>query len=284
MSLETLALDPEDQKALGMAAHHLYCILKASDRFIMQSADPPVPGSPMEQSRRDKARDPYDYAYALIFSAEDHLRTMLTVIKHGPLPGYSLYTLARAAAESLVRAAYLLEVPSTPAERLGRTLNERLDNLDEQRKVGRDLEEHYRQSVSGLETKAGEHGVTVLLNSAKSGAPRKVIGFGTQKKSVTDLFEQFLTGGEAVYRYLSGYAHSKMWAQLPRSRAERSPDDPDIALVGTDLNVRLFTGVLKSVTVLYDQVLANWILLGGYPSEVWRMAKQGVQDKFLEDI
>jgi hypothetical protein len=238
----------------------------------------------MEQSRGDGVRDPYDYSYALIFSAEDHLRTMLTVIKHGPLPGYGLYTLARAAADALVRAAYLLELPLTPAERLGRTLNERLDNLDEQRKVGPDLEEHYRQSVAGLEAKAAAHGVQIVINSPKSGAPGKLIGFGTPKKSVTDLFEQFLTGGESVYRYLSGYAHSKMWAQLPRSRAEPSPDDPDVALVSTDLNVPLFTGVLKSVTVLYDQVLANWILLAGYPSEVWRMAKQGVQGKFLEDI
>lgn len=284
MSLEKLPLDPDDQKALGVAAAHLYRLLSASDKFTQQAADPAAPGSPMEQARQDGVRDPFDYSYALIFSAEDHLRTMLTVIKHGPLPSYALYTLARAAADALVRAAYLLELGISPAERLGRTLNERLDNLDEQRKVGPDLENHYRQSVAGLQKKAAAHGVQLVVNSPKSGAPGKLIGFGTPKKSVTDLFELFLTGGQPVYRYLSGYAHSKMWAQLPRSRAEPSPDDPDIALVSTDLNVQLFTRVLRSVSVLYDEVLGNWILLAGYPSDVWRMAKQGVHGPFLGDI
>jgi hypothetical protein len=242
----------------------------------------------MADARKSGVRDPYDLAYALIFSAEDHLRTMLIVIKHGPLPGFALFTLARAAADAAVRAAYLLDVSLTPTDRLGRTLNERLDNLDEQRKVAPDLEEHYRKSVTGLEAKATAHAVAVLRNSPKSGAQGKIIGFGEPKTTITSLFTQLLTGGEPVYRYLSGYAHSKMWALLPRNRAEASPDDPDVALVGTELNVKIFTSLLTSLTDLYDKALTNWLLLAGYPTEVWRLAKEGGSSapgsrKFLEN-
>lgn len=94
------------------------------------------------------------------------------------------------------------------------------------------------------------------------------------RSSVTQLFERFLRGGESVHRYLSGYAHSKMWAQLPRARAESSPDDPDLAVVPTDLNVKTFVAVLSAVTQLYDDDLAKYLTLAGYPDDVWRLAKQ----------
>jgi hypothetical protein len=195
------------------------------------------------------------------------------VIKHGPVPGFALYTLLRAAADAAARAAYLLELPLTSTERLSRTLNERLDNLDEQRKfMNVDEDDHYRQSVDGLKSRALKQGVEPV--TTKTGAPGRLIGFEEPKRSATQLFEQFLRGGESVYRYLSGYAHSKMWAQLPRSRAERSPDDPDVALVGTELNVKLFVGILKAVTDLYDEDLGKYLVLAGYPSAVWRLAKQ----------
>ncbi len=271
--LELIKMSTEDAAVLGPAVARLERLLDASESFVTDAAETAVPGSPMDEARKSGVRDAYDSANALIFSAEDHLRAAVIVVKHGPLPGFALYTLLRAAADAAVRAAYLLELQLTPAERLGRTLNERLDNLHEQRKfMVVDEDDHFGQSVEGLKSRATSHGVNVLYS--KAGAPRKLIGFGEPQPSVTQLFDRFLAGGESVHRYLSGYAHSKMWVQLPRSRAESSPDDPDVALVPTDLVVKTFVGVLSAVTQLYDEDLAKYLTLAGYPSEVWHLAKQ----------
>ena len=274
MSLELVTPDPAELKALALVGVQLDRILGASDKFTAPAVDPPIPGSVIALAYEAAARDPYDFGYALIFSAEDHLRTMLIVMNKGPLPGYALYTLARAAAEALVRAAYLLEVRLAPSERLGRTLNERLDNLDEQRKAG-GVDDFYADAVAFLETKATAWGVPVLRSSPRPGGVGVVIGFGARKRSITDLFAEYLADGEFVFRFLSGHAHTKLWAQLPRARAEPIPDDPAVLAVGTDLDMKHFTKTLGALTGLYDKVLTNWFVLAGCPPDIWRMAKEG---------
>jgi hypothetical protein len=272
--LEMVEMPAAEGRALWGALTKLERLLEASDSFITGAAETVVPGSPIDQARKAGVRDPYDIAYALIFSAEDHLRTSVIVLRHGPLPGFALYTLLRAAAEALARAAYLLELPLTLPVRLGRTLNERLDNLDEQRKfMAVADDEHYLQSVDTLKSKALSNGVEPLYSKARQGAP-KLIGFGAPRRSVTELLDQFIRGGEQVHRYLSGYAHSKMWAQFPRSRAQASPNTPGVALAATDLDVMDFIGLLTAVTDLYDEDLGNYLSLAGYPRDVWRLAKQ----------
>src|ERR1700674_2501950 len=52
-------------------------------------------------------------------------------------------------------------------------------------------------------------------------------------------------------QYLSGYAHSLPWAQLPMLRAE-PPDEAGDRLVPTDINVPVFAGVLSGALSLYD--------------------------------
>jgi len=83
-------------------------------------------------------RDSYSMAHLLLFSAEDHLRTILAIRDAGPLPQFALYTLLRAASEAAVRSRYLLDASITETQRLARALNERLDNVIEQRRVDPD--------------------------------------------------------------------------------------------------------------------------------------------------
>ncbi|HCG02015.1 MAG TPA: hypothetical protein DEV93_15910 [Chloroflexi bacterium] len=283
--LEEVEMSAGDAALLGPAVAKLERLLDASDSFVSDAAETAVPGSPMDHARTTGVRDAYDSANALIFSAEDHLRAVVIIVKHGPLPGFALYTLLRAAADAAVRAAYLLELGLTPAQRLGRTLNERLDNLHEQRKfMILDEDDHYGQSVEGLKTRATAHGVDIRYSKAKAGGLPKLSGFGEPQLSVTQLFERFLRGGESVHRYLSGYAHSKMWAQLPRARAESAPGDPDVAVIPTDLNVKTFVAVLSAVTELYDDDLAKYMTLAGYPVDVWRLAKQRPMKKRQNEI
>ena len=79
--------------------------------------------------------------------------------------------------------------------------------------------------------------------------------------------------GKTYFQYLSGYAHSLPWAQLPMSRAQAS-DDPDIALVPTDVNVPVLAAVLEGALSLYDETVGFMLGHAGYPAAVWTAAKQ----------
>lgn len=183
-----------DAALLGPAVAKLERLLDASESFVTDAAETAVPGSPMDRARASRVRDAYDSANALIFSAEDHLRAVVIIVKHGPLPGFALYTLLRAASDAAVRAAYLLELSLTPAERLGRTLNERLDNLKEQRKfMVIDEDDHYGQSLEGLKSRATAHGVDIRYSKAKAGGPPKLSAFGEPQLG-DPAFRAFLTG------------------------------------------------------------------------------------------
>jgi hypothetical protein len=77
MSRLTEVEPPAGEAALLVrAVVKLERLLDASDSFISGATEPAVPGSPMDEARKMGVRDPYDSANALIFSAEDHLRTV----------------------------------------------------------------------------------------------------------------------------------------------------------------------------------------------------------------
>jgi hypothetical protein len=161
-------------------------------------------------------------------------------------------------------------------DRLGRGLNERLDNLIEQRKVrpnDLDLVEHYEKRVAVLEGRAMTHGIAVVRAQTKDGSPGKIIGFGQNVPSDFDLFEKYLSAGDTAFRFLSGYVHSKPWVEAPRSRATPA-GETGVGLADTSLNVVLFAGLLDLVVCLYDENLGHWLALAGYPPEVWREAKR----------
>jgi len=272
--LKQIEMTEQEKAALEFAANKLALVLGASEKFVTEVVEPPVPGSRIDLAYDADLRDAYDAANLLIVAAEDHLRTILQVLEHGPLPTFALYTLLRAAAEAVVRCRHLLDLGIDEPARLGRALNERLDNLQEQNKVKPETQgTHLPDRVEHLVERATENGIPVLRNQTKDGSVgKRVIGFGEVVKSEVELFEAYLAAGSTAFRFLSGYVHSKQWVLIPRYGAERAAD-PGISMVPTDLNVVHFAGVLDLVVTLHDENIGYWHILAGLPSDVWRVAK-----------
>lgn len=283
--LTLIPTTPEEGKLLGQAVAYLERVLDPADKFIQYAVDPPVPDSPTGRAYAIDQREAFDLAYALLFTVEDHLRTILIIIKAGNLPCFSPFTLLRTAAEAAVRAKYLLEPRLTHEQRLGRALNERLENLREQDKVMSDFkragtadeekiethDEHMDERLAHLEDRAEAAGLSVLRESWKDGSAGRITGFGEQSRPEWDLFDQFLPVDATVFRFLSGYVHARPWVQFPRRRAQPS-EDPRLVMP-SDINIETFVTLLVGITSLYDETLGHWMYLAGYPADVWRLAK-----------
>jgi len=266
-----LPLDPGEAAKLQQTATRLERLLEASDKFVGPSSDPPVAGSRFDRARKADLGEPYDFGYLLLFAGEDHLRTLLTVIKSGYLPGFSLYSLLRVAGEAIVRCRHLLDPAITETERFARGLNERLDNLVEQRKAKPDAEglKHYADRLSHLEGRALANGITPI-----GGPPATSIkGFGAVQPSIFDLFDTYFVAGSTTCRYLGAFIHIKPWVVIRRERAQPT-SDPRVANVPTDINVHLFTDVVDGMLDVHDACVGYWLGLAGYPPEVWREAKK----------
>jgi hypothetical protein len=275
--LTEIQMTKEEAEALQHEGNRLDQLLKASDKFVRAWVEPPAPGSPMDKANQADLREAYDMAYALIFSAEDHLRTLLLIMKTGPLPGFALYTLLRPAAEAALRCRHLVDPGLTDTQRLARGMNERLDNLKEQLKVDREIDpvkaqQHFDARVANLETRATANGITPLRKSAA----HPIHAFDEPQKTDLDLFALYLPGGagSATFRLLSAYLHSKPWVWVRRDRAQPSAD-PKMALVATDLNVLLFVAILHAILDIHDGNIGFWLKLAGYPISVWTDAKKG---------
>ncbi len=269
----TIEITAEEAARLSDVASRLKRLLDAWEKFVAPSVDSPLPNSEIAQAYQANLRDPYQEAYLLLFAAQDHLRTILMVLKTGPLPGFSLYTLLRAAGEAEVRGCYLLDRQVTETQRLARALNERLHNLEESRKVDPDPQsgQYYDGRIAHLEQRAIANGITSLRKNPR--AP--LSAFGEPRKKLTELFGLFLTAGSTAYRYLSGYTHSMMWVVLERQREAQPHADPGVSYLPTDLQVPIFASVLSTVLDLFDDNCRYWLGLAGYPGDVWENAKKG---------
>jgi hypothetical protein len=271
--LGTIAMTSEEQEILQKQASRLTRLLEASNKFVGPSADP-TPGSPMDRAKRAKLWDPYGSAYLLLFSAEDHLRAIMIILKAGPLPTFAFFSLLRAAADAVVRCKHLLDPTVTATERLARGLNERLDNLDERLKAHQTPaeQEHYDSQVMHLEDRAIANGITPVRKTSTS----RIRGFNNAVKQDLELFTAYLPGSpdSRAFRLLSGYVHSKPWVQLQPKRAQPA-SDPDFLLVPVDLDVPLFGEVSEAILDIYDASIGHWLELAGNPPDVWTNAKKG---------
>jgi hypothetical protein len=255
----------EEQKALNVVGERLIRLAEdASISFVFDAINPPKSSSPHARATEADLRDAYDYGGHLIFATHDHLRTVLLIIKAGTLPSYAMYTLLRPAAEAAVRAKHLLIPTISETDRLARGLNERLDNLWEQRKAGVDV----ASIIDHLADRATANGISVERSKPKPGRKREITGFGEPVRSDLDLFKSYLRAGTTAFRFLSGHVHSKPWIQLPRNRA-RATATPTISSISTEINLMLFCNVLDSVLSVHDENIGHIMVLSGYPISAW---------------
>ena len=261
-------LSAEEQAALAFVTERLVRTADGSMRFVFTSIKPPKPDSRIDRATRADLRDAYDYAGHLLYAAEDHLGAILTIIKSRRLPSYALYSLLRPAAEAEVRAKHLLDPGISETDRLARGLNERFDNIGEQKKAGVDPAET-RERISHIEERATANGIEVKKsNPKKEGQAQETIGFGEVAMTAFEFFTLYLREGSGAYRLLGAHIHSKPWMQLQRDRAATVQGDPVLS-IPTDINVMVFASVLDSVLILHDENIGNLLRLAGYPELVW---------------
>jgi hypothetical protein len=253
-------------------------VLQASQNLLADAIDPAAPGSPNNKARTNQVWDAYEQVGALLYSAEDHLRTMFMIFEGTQLPTYSLYTLLRAAAEAIVRCAYLLDPGLTEPQRLARGLNLRWENLDEVRKLDHD-DPRFAERVAHLEERAVANGIEVVRKS-----DGKQPHFGEGRKNDVDLFAQYVQSirqdrdpegrtGEKLYRFLSAHVHSMIWVKL--FQAQTAPtDEAGMNSVKLDLEFDQLAGMLLMVLRLHESNIANLLKLSGYPIVVWDLAKK----------
>ena len=178
-------LVPDEHKALQRVMNLLELLLHTSRGALTDWVSPPAPASRMGQAFSAGLRDSYSMAHLLLFSAEDHLRTILAIRDAGPLPQFALYTLLRAASEAAVRSRYLLDASITETQRLARALNERLDNVIEQRRVDPDaMQTKFDEAVGRFEQQAVRNGIAVLREKGSG----RLCSFGEPRKNLVDLF------------------------------------------------------------------------------------------------
>lgn len=284
--LTGIPLTPDDMAALQPVGDRLRRLVAISTSDLIHDAiDKPVPNSLIGRAKVAKLSDAYEQARQRLNSAEDHLRTVLTVITAStPVPSFALFTLVRGAAIPIVHARYLLDPSIDETARFGRGLSARLQNQEQLRKVERgddpadqdaladkqlSAEEFFAQRVEHLRKRVEAHGVAVVKDRNDN-----VIGLGERWPSDTDLFDLYMPGiGKLYFQYLSGYAHSLPWAQLPMHRAEPADDAGD-SLVPTDINVPVFASVLNGALSLYDETIAYVLAKAGFPPIVWNEAKK----------
>lgn len=249
-----------------------------ASQALVSVLEPAAPGSRNAQTRAEQTRDAFELVGLLQYSGEDHLRTMLMVFEGRQLPTYGLFTLLRAAAEAIVRCAYLLDPGITERRRLARALNVRLANLIEQNKAAPDDALH-SERVAYLVQRAAENDIEVF-NSKKN----LITHFGEPRKSEVDLFAEYVKPleqssetqspvGSMVYRYLSGQVHSMLWVMLSETESV-STEEPGMSSVKLDLKFDWLAAMLSLVLRVHEQNMLHLLELSGHPTTRWDEAKR----------
>jgi hypothetical protein len=269
---------PEESRLYEAIFVRLAADLQASQNVLAEAMDKTAPGSPNHRARSNQVWDAYEQVGLLLYSAEDHLRAMLMLLEGPHIPTYSLYTLLRAAAEAVVRCAYLLDLSLTEPQRLARGLNVRLENLLEQNKVVPD-EKLFAERVTHLEERAAANGIEVF----KKRQDRPATDFGERRMSEVALFSEYIRGaedpdvttplGETLFRYLSGHVHSMVWVKLSQANATAT-DEPGMSSVKLDMKFDWLAAMMAMVLRVHERNIASLLRLSGYPQMVWDEAKK----------
>jgi hypothetical protein len=273
VKLQPEELTPKDRALLQRVADRLrHLIAIPTTNLVHDATFKPAPDSRIEKAKKADLSDAYDLAGHALAAAEDHLRTILSLLAPDMmLPSFSMFTLIRGAAMPTVHARHLLEPTISETMRLGRALSARLKNLEQQQKVHPEAQgTFFVDRVDHLTKRAEANGIAVLRNKKDA-----VIGFDEHWPTDADLFEKYIPDvGKTFWQFLSGHAHSMAWIQLPRSRAVPS-DQPGVSLVSTAVDVPNLAAVLNGELTLYDETVAIFLDHAGFPPLVWAEAKKG---------
>jgi hypothetical protein len=255
MASEPIAeASPREKAQIGLAFSHIQARVKAADEY--REAVRPTPES---QATRELAtwrgNRPGVTAEMLIVSSNFHLLTFAAVLSgREPLYPFGMFTLLRGAAEPAARAAWIMEPNLSPTDRRARVLVERLSALHEERKF-KNLRKHADERIAVLVADALALGHPVV-----DGKRLKPEHFGQARPDATNLFGRLLPDvtepqadapGSRLYRILSAFSHSTLWAILAQRQSE-TDFEPGMKTAELVLNVDWLMGQLGWVLKLHS--------------------------------
>jgi hypothetical protein len=215
----------------------------------------------------------------LLVNAGFHLLTLAAVLSgREPLYPFGGFTLLRGAAEPAARAAWIMEPGITPVERRARVLVERLDALQEMRKF-KNLRPRADEQIALLVSDAA-----ALGHRAVNGKRIKPEHFGQPRPDATNLFARLLPDvsglgadapGSRLYRLLSAFSHSALWAILVQRESEEDAS-PGIKSAMIVLNVDWLIGHLGQVLKLHNIAMRRLAGQIGEGPERWDQILRGL--------
>jgi hypothetical protein len=179
----------------------------------------------------------------LIVSADFHLLTFAAALSAPELYPFGGFTLLRGVAEPAARAAWIMEPNLSSRDRRARVLVERLYALQEMRK---------------------------FKNQARPDATNL---FGKLLPELSDPVAD--APGSRLYRILSGFSHSTLWAILAQRESE-TDFQPGLKSAMIVLNVDWLIGQLGQVLKLHSIAMRRLASQIGEGPERWDRVLQGL--------
>jgi len=274
----TSPASPVEKRQIAAAVTHIKARLKATDEY--RDSVRPSPGSPeAEELRTWRGNNPGSTAEMLLVSAGFHLLTLAAVLSgREPLYPFGGFTLLRGAAEPAARAAWIMAPGITPFDRRARVLVERLDALQEMRKF-KNMRAEADEGIARLVSDA-----TALGHPVVNGKKIKPENFGQARPDATNLFAKLLPdvgglGGDApgarLYRLLSAFSHSALWAILAQRESEED-FSPGMRSATVVLNVDWLMGHLGQVLKLHNIAMRRLAGQIGEGPERWDHILEGL--------
>lgn len=163
---------------------------------------------------RPLGRHPLILATIALNVAADHLRTWVTVMRVGPMPTYSGYTLLRGAIETAALSRWLVDPDLTPAERVARGVAALLEDYRQRRT----FEAAFGSPDERTSGKSGAGRLAELITDRDTaaipvlqvpGASDMLLRYGP-----VDVDDDKPRGRDWPYRVASAFAHGLSWSLL----------------------------------------------------------------------
>jgi hypothetical protein len=200
--------------------------LRTHDGVLARLGPEPLPGSVAFGDIRNKQLQPdltfaYYTASFQLRAANDHLRSLELLLRHGPTL-YGSQVITRACAEAAARSWWLLDPEIDARVRTGRALTERLyvgsQVAKTNRSTGRDVG---TTGLDQLQDAAQRYGLKPSVNRRG-----RTHAFGEPRPTTSDLIDAILAGrgfklGTAMFQLYSAMAHANAAALLDTYEKQR---------------------------------------------------------------
>jgi hypothetical protein len=266
-----------EKRQIATAVLHIRARVRAAEAY-REAVRPSADSAHALELRDWRGNHPGATAEILLVSAEFHLLTLAATMTARDLYPFGGFTLLRGAAEPAARAAWIMDPGISSTERRARVLVERLSALQEMRKF------------KNLRREADDR-IQELIEDAKALGHKPVDGkwvkpehFGQARPQATSLFSKLLPNvfeedadapGGRLYRILSAFAHSTLWAVLAQ-RELVTDYQPGLKSAMVVLNVGWLVGQLGQVEKLHSIALRRLAGQIGEGPERWDGILQGL--------